>query len=97
MITLADKPNYAIVIFLQDAIAGALAGKIALVNFHAAGDTSLPHELRTGQSLPRNLALDFSPLLDMLHLPQLPQLGTGGPNGILAGCGKTMSFSHGNI
>jgi hypothetical protein len=83
MITLADKPNYATVTFLQDAIAGALAGKIALVNFHAAGDTSLPHELRTGQSLPRNLALDFSPLLDILHLPQLPQLGTGGPNGIL--------------
>jgi hypothetical protein len=83
MITLADKPNYATVTFLQDAIAGALAGKIALVNFHAAGDTSLPHELRTGQSLPRNLALDFSPLLDILHLPQLPQLGTGGPNVIL--------------
>jgi hypothetical protein len=80
MITTEDKPKYAIVTFLQDAIAGALAGKIALVNFHAAGGTSLSHELRTGQSLPRNLALDFSPLLDLLYLPRL---GASRPETIL--------------
>lgn len=80
MITIDDKPKYEIVSFLQDAIAGAFAGKVALANFHAADGTSLVHELRTGQPIPRNLALDFSPLLDLLHLPRL---GGSGPQTIL--------------
>lgn len=80
MITIDDKPKYAIVTFLQDAIAGAFAGKVALANFHAVDGTSLAHELRTGQSIPHNLSLDFSPLLDLLHLPQL---GAGNPQNIL--------------
>jgi hypothetical protein len=71
MIAIDDKPKYAIVSFLQDAVAGAFAGKVALANIHPADGTSLAHELRTGQPIPRNLALDFSPLLDLLHLPQL--------------------------
>jgi hypothetical protein len=80
MITIDDMPKYAIVTFLQDAIAGAFAGKVALANFHAADGTSLVGELRAGQLVPRNLALDFSPLLDLLHLPQL---GAGRPETIL--------------
>jgi hypothetical protein len=71
MITLNDKPKYAIVTLLQDAVASAFAGKISLTKINAAPGTTLAHELRTGQSLPRNLALDFSPLLDVLHLPRL--------------------------
>ena len=80
MITIDDKPKYAIVMLLQDAIAGAFAGKVSLANFHAADGTSLAHELRTGQSIPRNLALDFSLLLDLLHLPLL---GAGAPQNVL--------------
>lgn len=75
MITTDDKPKYIIVTFLQDAIASAFAGKVPLANFRAGDGTSLAHELRTGQPLPRNLALDFSPLLDVLHLPRLGALG----------------------
>lgn len=71
MITLDDKPGYMLVSFLQDALATALAGKVALAAIHAADGTSLAHELRSGQSIPRHLTLDFSPLLDVLHLPRL--------------------------
>jgi hypothetical protein len=52
-------------------MAGALAGKVSLVNIHTAQSTTLAHELRSDQSMPRNLALDFSPLLDLLKLPML--------------------------
>ena len=75
MITMDDKPRYQIVTFLQDAIAGALAGKVALANFRAADGSSLAHELRTGQPIPRNLTLDFSPLLEVSHLPRLGEIG----------------------
>src|SRR5437868_6899029 len=71
VITMEDKPKFAIVTLLQDAVASAFAGKVSLANIKATDGTSLAHELRTGQSLPRNLALDFSPLLDVLHLPRL--------------------------
>lgn len=80
MITIDDKPKYVIVTFLQDAIASAFAEKVPLANFRATGGTSLAHELRTGQPLPRNLALDFSPLLDVLHLARL---GAPAPETIL--------------
>ena len=79
MITLEDKPQYVMVTYLQDALAGAFAGKVPLANFRAIGST-LAHELRTGQTLPRNLTLDFSPLLDLLHLARL---GAAKPETIL--------------
>ncbi len=80
MITVDDKPAYLIVTFLQDAITTALAGKIPLAKFRAGEGTTLAHELRAGQLIPRNLALDFSPLLDILHLPRL---GAGKPENLL--------------
>jgi hypothetical protein len=71
MITRKDTPAYAAVAVIQDAIARAFAGKIGLANINATAGSSIAHELRAGQIIPRNLALDFSPLLDILHLPQL--------------------------
>lgn len=71
MITTDDRWKYAIVSFIQDALAGALAGKVSLANIHARDGTTLAHELRNNQALPRNLILDFSPLLDVLRLPIL--------------------------
>jgi hypothetical protein len=71
MITTQDKPAYAIVAVIQNAIAGAFAGKISLANISAGGGSTLTHELRSGQVLPRNVNLDFTPLLDILHLPRL--------------------------
>ncbi len=75
MITLDDKPGYMLVSFLQDALATALAGKVPLATINAADGTTLAHELRSGQPIPRHLALDFSPLLDVLHLPRLGDQG----------------------
>lgn len=71
VITSEDKPKFAIVALIQDAIAWALAGKVPLAKIQAAHGTDLAHELRGGQSIPRNLTLDFSPVLDVLHLPRL--------------------------
>jgi hypothetical protein len=71
MITTQDKPAYAVVAVIQNAISGAFAGKVSLANITALGGSSLAHELRSGQIIPRNLILDFSPLLDILHLPRL--------------------------
>ncbi len=71
MLTKDAKSNFAIVALLQDAVAGALAGKVPLAKIVAHEATTFAHELRAGQPLPRNLALDFSPLLDVLNLPQL--------------------------
>jgi hypothetical protein len=70
-----NTPGYALVALIQDTLAGGLAAKVPLTNINPAIATTLAHELRTGQSLPRNLALDFSPLLDLLKLPTL----TGAP------------------
>ncbi len=71
MITSEDTPKFAVVALIQDAIAGALAGRAPLAKIQAASGTDLAHELRGGQAIPRNLILDFSPLLDILHLPRL--------------------------
>jgi len=71
VITLEDKPKFAIVALIQDAIARGLAGKVALARIEAAAGTDLAHELASGQSIPRNLSLDFSPLLDILHLTRV--------------------------
>jgi hypothetical protein len=71
MITTQDGPAYAVVAVIQSAISGAFAGKVSLANITALGGSSLAHELRSGQVIPRNLILDFSPLLDILHLPRL--------------------------
>ena len=71
MITKQDTPAYAVVAVIQNAIAGAFAGKVGLANINAMAGSSLAHELRSGQVIPRNLTLDFSPLLDILHLPRL--------------------------
>ncbi len=71
MITPEDKPKFAMVAFIQDAVARALAGKVALARIEAAAGTDLAHELASGASIPRNLALDFSPLLDILNLTRL--------------------------
>jgi hypothetical protein len=75
MITVDDKSGYMLVSFLQDALATALAGKVPLAILRAADGTTLAHELRSGQPIPRHLALDFSPLLDVLHLPRLGDQG----------------------
>jgi hypothetical protein len=80
MITIEDKPKYQIVMFIQDAIAGAFAGRVALANFQCVDGSSLAHELRSGQLIPRNVDLDFAPFLDVLHLPRL---GATGPETIL--------------
>ncbi len=79
MITMQDKPAYAVVAVIQNAIASAFAGKVSLANITALGGSSLAHELRSGQVIPRNLILDSSPLLDILHLPQV-----GGSGDIVA-------------
>jgi hypothetical protein len=71
MLTKDAKSNFAIVALVQDAVAGALAHKLPLAKFVAHEPTTFGHELRAGQPLPRNLALDFSPLLDVLKLPEL--------------------------
>jgi hypothetical protein len=73
MFTMDNKLGYVAVAAIQDAIAGAFAGQISLAAIQAAVGTSLSHELRSGQVIPRNLTLDYSPLLDILHLPRLGQ------------------------
>ncbi len=71
MLSISNTPGYAIVTLIQDTLAGALAGKIPLTRINSTIATSVAHELRNGQLVPRNLALDFSPLLDLLKLPAL--------------------------
>jgi hypothetical protein len=68
---MSNTPGYALVALIQDAFAAGLAGKVPLTNINPGIATTLAHELRSGQAVPRNLALDFSPLLDLLKLPAL--------------------------
>lgn len=68
MITDDNKLNYGIVAFIQNSVAGALAGNVPLAKIIASDGTNLAHELRSGQPIPRSLALDFSPFLDRLDL-----------------------------
>jgi hypothetical protein len=70
-----NAPGYALVALIQDTLAGGLAAKVPLTRINSGIATTLAHELRNGQPVPRNLALDFSPLLDLLRLPAL----TGAP------------------
>ena len=69
MLSTSASPGYAVVAMIQDALAGGLAGKVAMTSLQPTIATSLAHELRTGQTIPRDLALDFSPLLDLIKLP----------------------------
>jgi hypothetical protein len=66
-----NSPGYALAALIQDSLAAGLAGKLPLTSINAAIGTTLAHELRSGQTIPRELALDFSPLLDLLKLPSL--------------------------
>jgi len=50
MITRKDTPAYAAVAVIQDAIAGAFAGKIGLANINATAGSSIAHELRAARS-----------------------------------------------
>ncbi len=77
VVTQDDRLGFAILALLQDAIAGALAGKVPLARIEAASGTDLAHELRGGAAIPRNLALDYSPLLDVLHLTRLGEPNFG--------------------
>ena len=75
MFTMDNKLGFLAVASIQDAIAAAFAGKVSLASIQAAAGTSLSHELHSGQVIPRNVTLDYSPLLDILHLPRLGQRG----------------------
>ncbi|HVC44982.1 MAG TPA: hypothetical protein VND20_09205 [Candidatus Binataceae bacterium] len=75
MFTMDKKLGYVAIASIQDAIASAFAGQIPLAAIQATASTSLSHELRSGQVIPRNLTLDFSPMLDVLHLARLGQTG----------------------
>ena len=71
MLSINNIPAYALAALIQDTLAGGLAAKVPLTKITPGIATTLAHELRIGQPLPRNLALDFSPLLDLLRLPAL--------------------------
>jgi hypothetical protein len=75
VLSITDKSGYAVVAFIQDTLASALASKAPMSVIRSEPGTTLAHELRRGQPVPRNLELDFSPVLDLLKLPMLG----GGP------------------
>ncbi len=77
MVTTQNRDSYAVVAMIQEAIAGGFAGRMPLAAIKAADGTSLKHNLDSGQPLPRNLTIDFSPLLDLIHLPRLGDAGFG--------------------
>lgn len=70
MITTQNRDSYAVVAMIQEAIAGGFAGRMPLAAIKSADGTSLRHNLDAGQPLPRNFTIDFSPLLDLIHLPR---------------------------
>jgi hypothetical protein len=70
MITTQNRDSYAVVAMIQEAIAGGFAGRMPLAAIKSADGTSLKQNLDAGQPLPRNLTIDFSPLLDLIHLPR---------------------------
>lgn len=70
MITTQNRDSYAVVAMIQEAIAGGFAGRMPLAAIKSADGTSLKHNLDAGQPLPRNFTIDFSPLLDLIHLPR---------------------------
>lgn len=70
MITTQNRDSYAVVAMIQEAIAGGFAGRMPLAAIKSTDGTSLKQNLDAGQPLPRNLTIDFSPLLDLIHLPR---------------------------
>lgn len=75
MITTQNRDSYAVVAMIQEAIAGGFAGRMPLAAIKSADGTSLRHNLDAGQPLPRNFTIDFSPLLDLIHLPHIGDAG----------------------
>ncbi|MGA2410859.1 MAG: hypothetical protein ABSG46_10795 [Candidatus Binataceae bacterium] len=75
MITSADSLAYAITGAMQNGLAAAVAGKVPLINLNTAEGSSLAHDLRSGYPIPRSIALDYTPLFDILHLASYGQQG----------------------
>lgn len=75
MITTSDRLAYTVTAAMQNALAGAMAGKVPLINLRTAQGSNLMHDLRSGHVIPRSITLDYTPLFDILQLPSYGQSG----------------------